>query len=228
MSLAESDDHLCHCGKWGAFGHGYFPRQGLMGTWFCGEHNPDKIEPHVEKDEWAYMTTEEVNECARFGLSLQKRAEDRNFKKTPGETADNETLGRQHALSQVTEGVIRRHFGWPLEFNPNGFNEPDLPGRIQVRTITGEYKGLKVKSRDGADWRVVGVIAPPGKERGPYRLPGWFIAGEAQGREEWQRPWFDGPPVFIVPQRLLRPMSELRRLLRSEGLTVADYAGKRA
>jgi hypothetical protein len=174
-------------------------------------------------DEWAYLTRDEVNACARFGLSLQERAEKRNFKKTPGETADNATLGKQHALSQVTEGAMRRHFGWPLEFNANGFNEPDLPGRLQVRSITGEHKGLKVKSRDGADWRVVGVIAPPGKERGPYRLPGWYLAGDAQQREDWAKPWFDGPPVYIVPQKLLRPMSELREILRSEGLIIADY-----
>jgi hypothetical protein len=32
--------HYCHCGRWGDFGFGYFPRQGKLGTWFCKEHRP--------------------------------------------------------------------------------------------------------------------------------------------------------------------------------------------
>jgi hypothetical protein len=32
--------HYCHCGKWGAHGFGYFPRQGKLGQWFCAEHKP--------------------------------------------------------------------------------------------------------------------------------------------------------------------------------------------
>jgi hypothetical protein len=32
--------HYCHCGKWGAFGVGYFPRKGELGKWYCLEHRP--------------------------------------------------------------------------------------------------------------------------------------------------------------------------------------------
>jgi hypothetical protein len=32
--------HFCHCGEFGAFGVGYFPRKGQYGVWYCKEHKP--------------------------------------------------------------------------------------------------------------------------------------------------------------------------------------------
>jgi hypothetical protein len=32
--------HYCHCGKFGPFGFGCFPREGKLGTWYCMEHKP--------------------------------------------------------------------------------------------------------------------------------------------------------------------------------------------
>ena len=32
--------HHCHCGAFGPYGFGYFPREGKMGTWYCKEHKP--------------------------------------------------------------------------------------------------------------------------------------------------------------------------------------------
>jgi hypothetical protein len=32
--------HYCHCGKFGPFGFGHFPRKGELGTWYCKEHKP--------------------------------------------------------------------------------------------------------------------------------------------------------------------------------------------
>jgi hypothetical protein len=32
--------HYCACGRWGAFGVGYSPRTGELGTWYCLEHRP--------------------------------------------------------------------------------------------------------------------------------------------------------------------------------------------
>lgn len=32
--------HYCHCGKWGAFGHGVSMLKGEPGTWYCMEHKP--------------------------------------------------------------------------------------------------------------------------------------------------------------------------------------------
>jgi hypothetical protein len=32
--------HYCHCGKFGPFGFGYFPKKGETGEWFCREHKP--------------------------------------------------------------------------------------------------------------------------------------------------------------------------------------------
>ena len=32
--------HMCHCGRFGAYGVGYFPRKGQAGVWYCREHKP--------------------------------------------------------------------------------------------------------------------------------------------------------------------------------------------
>ena len=32
--------HYCHCGAWGAFGHGVSLKNGKLGRWFCREHKP--------------------------------------------------------------------------------------------------------------------------------------------------------------------------------------------
>ena len=44
MSLAAADDHLCHCGKYGVFGHGGSTRDDRPYAWFCRDHNPQKLE----------------------------------------------------------------------------------------------------------------------------------------------------------------------------------------
>ena len=35
--------HFCHCGRWGDFGFGYFPRRGQLGRWFCRSHRPASL-----------------------------------------------------------------------------------------------------------------------------------------------------------------------------------------
>jgi hypothetical protein len=42
----DEDGHFvryCHCGKWGAFSVGYFPRQDKLGTWYCATCNPNQM-----------------------------------------------------------------------------------------------------------------------------------------------------------------------------------------
>ena len=42
MTLVDQTrEQLCHCGRYGVFGHGAFP--GREPTWYCREHNPDKL-----------------------------------------------------------------------------------------------------------------------------------------------------------------------------------------
>jgi hypothetical protein len=173
--------------------------------------------PCHRNDEFVQLGKDDIDKCARYGLKLAQRAEERCYKKTIGETADSATLARGHAIGAVAEGALCRHFGWPIRFDPNSFNAPDLPGSIQVRAITRDYRPLRVKTRDKPHWRVVGVVIVRGREREEYRLPGWYYAGEAQAHPEWAEPWFDGPPVFMVPQEHLRPLSELRETVRAEG-----------
>jgi hypothetical protein len=141
--------------------------------------------PCHRNDEFVQLGKDDIDKCARYGLKLAQRAEERCYKK--------------------------------IRFDPNSFNAPDLPGSIQVRAITRDYRPLRVKTQDQPHWRVVGVVIARGREREEYRLPGWYYAGEAQAHPEWAEPWFDGPPVFMVPQEHLRPLSELRETVRAEG-----------
>ena len=43
--------HMCHCGVWGAHGYGVSVRTGKLGTWYCAEHNPERREGNVGKED---------------------------------------------------------------------------------------------------------------------------------------------------------------------------------
>jgi hypothetical protein len=93
------------------------------------------------------------------------------------------------------------------------YKKADLPHNIEVRLIGEDRYGLRVYKKDDASRRVVGVVIPPGKERGPYRIAGWIIAADAI-QDCWEMAPYGGRPMYPVPQEHLRPMSELKSLTR--------------
>lgn len=123
------------------------------------------------------------------------------------------------ALGAVCEGAAQAALGWPIKLQSGTYAVADLDGDIQVRLIGVDHYGLRVKPKDKDHWRVFGVIIPAGKERQPYRLPGWVYAGEAREHSEWLMNPNNRTPMWAVPQSALRPNNELRMLLDKEGFT---------
>jgi hypothetical protein len=151
-------------------------------------------------------------------MEMRKTSIAQGHKDKRGFTGTDELKMRMQAIGAVCEGAICRLFGWPFKtMQAQSFKVADLPGNIQVRLISHEHYGLRVYPDDDPAWRVVGVVIPQGRERKPYRLPGWISAIEAKDRADWAIAPNGRPPVVAVPQQHLRPLTELRELLRAEG-----------
>lgn len=86
---------------------------------------------------------------------------------------------------------------------------------IEARLIGVDWYGLRVKPDEDPTKRVVGCVIPEGKEREPYRCPGWIVAGDAK-RPEWLITPHERAHVYAVPQRELRPLRELKLMLLNE------------
>lgn len=158
--------------------------------------------------DYVSVTSDDLKEAAEWGkfiydLSHADGRKDRigNF---PGHWLRKQQLG---ALAELS---VAKALGvpWPKRVNQSR-TVPDIDPDIEVRLIGVDRYGLRVKEKDLDDWRVVGIVIEKGRERFPYRLPGWCYAGEAR-RPEWLMNPYDGVPFWAVPQDALRPFSLLR------------------
>lgn len=165
-------------------------------------------------DEWIKLKDEIIDWVARHGVRKRKISVANGYRNHHGYDPDEETAIRVQALGDVAEAAIAEALGYPIVLSEGVFNVPDLPDDIQVRLIGVEHYGLRVYDSDEDHWRVVGVVIPRGKERERYRLPGWFMAGEAKRHLEWSMAPHNRPPMIAVPQEILRPLSELRQIIR--------------
>lgn len=111
---------------------------------------------------------------------------------------------------------------WPGLINT--FKKPDLSHNIEVRLIGVDHYGLRVRDSDDDSRRIVGVIIPKGKEREPYRIPGWIRAGDAK-RPEWEMNPYNGRPMYCVPQSELIHLNELKSLVLEEKMQELKLQG---
>lgn len=176
-----------------------------------------KYEPYYANDEIVCLTDAEIEATARDGLGMRRTAVERGYEHSLGYNPTDEEAEYGHAVSALTESAIRRYMGFSLKIYTDVFNEPDMPGDIQARLISHEHYGLRVTQKDEDHWRVVGCVILPGWERKFYRLPGWFYVHEARQHTEWKMSPHKRPSMISVPQQCLRPMRELREIVRSEG-----------
>jgi hypothetical protein len=134
--------------------------------------------------------------------------------------------GKRHQqLGSLAERIAAKgcHVYWPSAVD--NFGDADLPHNIEVRLIGRDHYGLRVYPRTHDSRRVVGVVIPPGSERGDppgsyrYRVAGWFLAGDAKrlGEERnWKMAPHKRPPMYCVPQAELHSVRSLRYLIAEE------------
>lgn len=166
------------------------------------------------------LTDAQINDCALVGRRIRQTSVARNHRNKPGYNV--EAAEKNQMLSTVAEGAACVALGVEIEIRENVFRVADVLDSVQVRLIGADNFGMRVYDNDPDEWCVFGVIIPRGCERKPYRLPGWYLAGDAKDHPEWIIAPNGGPPVIAVPQKFLRPNSELRELLRADGHPVHD------
>lgn len=172
-------------------------------------------EPFYGHSEYVKLTTEQIDYAIRHGLKMRKLSlaqghhDFRAHRKNP---LSEEQARRNQALGAVTELAARKHFGYPLRLISENFRDADLPDNVEVRLLGEDRFGLRVYPRTKDCRRVVGIVIPRGKEREPYRIPGWILAKDAK-RPEWCITPNGDEPMWAVPQEHLLPLTELRPLL---------------
>lgn len=90
--------------------------------------------------------------------------------------------------------------------------DKDDVGQLQVRWSREPNADLRLHPRDKDD-RAYVLVTGGGLEGAEYTLRGW-IWGDEGKKDRWWRDGEKGRPAFWVPQRALRPVSELKRLLK--------------
>jgi len=116
---------------------------------------------------------------------------------------------RNHIQGMLAEQAAAKALGiyWPMDIDT--FHKPDLGHNIEVKMIGADWYGLRIYPWTPDDRRVVAVVLSSGGEQGPYRIPGWYIAGEAKQHPEWVIAPNDRPPMWAVPQHELRLIETL-------------------
>ena len=159
------------------------------------------------------LTSQEIEQAVRHGMAMRKVSIQKQHKNHKGYNPDDKKAMRVQCLGALAEAIACKALEIPIALTNETFNVEDLPGGIQVRLIGAEHYGLRVYLKDDPNWKVIGVVIPPGKERsGSYRVAGWCLASEAQGKLEWEMAPCNRPPMYCVPQNCLRSVSELRQI----------------
>ncbi len=180
----------------------------------------------VTLEEW---DAEQADKCAKVRMEdIKKYRQKMGLKmkdKIGVDSVDN------HYTGCLGEWMFFRWRG--LEpFCTHGFDymggKPDVDG-CQVRATTTVIRGMKLKDEDPDDVPVVDVVVQYRERvhawRGWFR--GWMYAGEARAlladHPEWiSDPGNKGYPAPWIPPEVLRPMSELKRLLEERNGLLAS------
>lgn len=123
---------------------------------------------------------------------------------------------RMNQIGQLGEMVVAKCLGLYWGGGSFTFAKADLAHNIEVRTISRASLGLKVRPRDVATKRVVGVLLPEDLKTRQFDVVGWKPASEAKDDRWLCNPYGKGP-VYYVPLDELRPIEELQYLIE-EGL----------
>jgi recombination protein RecT len=167
-------------------------------------------------DEFVSLDDGEIDEAALFGKEMYQSSQRQGLKDYRPEVRDGVTGERIQMLGSVAERGASKALGIPWTHWIGTFHQPDLHHNIEVRLIGVNHYGLRVYDKDHDSRRVVGVVIEKGKEREPYRLPGWIYAADAKQASFRMDPHEKNHPMYAVPQYVLRPLSELKEIILVE------------
>lgn len=87
----------------------------------------------------------------------------------------------------------------------------DVGDLVEVRTRTKNWHSLIIhpQDRDWAPYVLVDASNPP-----DFRLVGWMYGSDGKDEKYWADPAKTGRHAYFIDQKILRPMDELKSLLR--------------
>jgi len=176
-------------------------------------------------DKFVSLTDAEYREALALGSAIFRDSQERAQKgkmidKRPG-TKDGVTGEWVQQLGCISERAVAKFLNIPYRSSANTFKGADLEHNIEVRTIGVEHYGMRVKDGDDNSRIVIGVVIPKGRERKPYRLPGWIRARDAKNPDWIMDPNNIEAPFFGVPQEFLISLDYLP-LIVLENLTADE------
>lgn len=191
--------HYCHCGKWGAFGHGVF--KGQQGVWYCGEHDPDRD----GRTRCATLTSWESRMCTWVGK--QRFANAKRLDRDPG--LGPSTLSDEHhirgAHCEFAASIMTNLYWRP---SIGELKSRDIGGLVEVRSTVRETGRLIVKPSDPDHAPFALIVAD--MQALQFRFAGWLFAREAKA---WPLLTDHGDPAHFVEQSALRSRASLADML---------------
>lgn len=115
-----------------------------------------------------------------------------------------------HILGACGEAAVCKFLRVPYSGSVNTFRASDLPFNIEVRTRSAPWHDLKIRPDDDDRRRVVMAVCRSIDK--PIRLVGWIGAKSGKEIGPLIDPSGAQKPFHAVPQEMLRPMSELKKL----------------
>ena len=173
-------------------------------VWYTASHKYDMF---VE------LTNAEVDEAMVFGESMFNHSQGRGLR----DYIPDKTKGkRAQSIGSLAERAGSKGLGLPWTQWVDTFHQPDLHHNVEVRLIGVDRYGLRVYDKDHDSRRVLGVVIEKGRERMPYRIPGWIYAKDAKCIEYKMDPLEKNHPMYAVPQTVLRDPRELIEIIKCE------------
>ncbi len=164
-------------------------------------------------DEYVSLNDQEYALAFSRGRQIYSSSQARKLKDYRPQVRDGVDGARVQALGEVATCAVAKLLCLPYRDTLDSFHGADLEFNIEVRLIGRDWFGLRVYEKDHDSKRVVGVVIERGRERLPYRCPGWINAQYGKRPEYYMDPLGLKHPVYAVPQNKLFSLWMLRLLI---------------
>jgi hypothetical protein len=164
---------------------------------------------------WVNLTPFEHANAVAWGFELWNLSQSKGLRESSHVTSKNMSHDIQ-VRGSIGEACVAKLLEIQLPQKPNQFKAPDLPFNIEVRSVSRDNYGLRVRDDDDDSRRVVCVVVPDSKYHEYYRVPGWLVAGQAKKIGYYWKPGGLGRCIYTVQQENLMPISRLKELIVSE------------
>lgn len=159
------------------------------------------------------LTDEEIALCVKWGREERQESKDKNLKNLKvSEDIDDEQI---QIMGYYGQCAVARYLGLPFVKTTGTFRTADFPApwNVEVRLRSNVKYDLKVKPDPNGDqdhWRV--VLVRFWETRLPLECVGWIYARD--GKKFGTKSPHGKQPFHAVPAEALRPMAELKELIR--------------